>query len=930
MTTRAPYYRRRQRAQQRATDFASGGEYVDLSAVHLAPYETGDLVGKAQASFDARAAAAVSAGVALSGVQDRGPVRIWPAVQWFRGPEEPWFRARDLMELKWYGDAAPAIYLPTAKCLPALAYLDFFGDRLREGRGLRTMVSAAILAASPGWCGTFGPGIDGTFDVALKSSEGNYDMTQMRLLAMAYAYYRQLSPQAREHLIATLLARGRIHRPDLDDTFTSGGPPDDWDRAGFISPLGNHINIGETENHILMIATARYLTNQLLFQRDHQPEHDNRRNANVNGQTCTSVLLVLLRNVLRGDFSEYNSKPYQAETRWALLNLCTYAYDSEVRLASRMVLDYVSAHVAVSSNDLRRMVPFRRRNEGAQVSHDSGGSMTIGLLEVGDPHRGADPLTTYFAIQAGNTRGYEVPYRGRPWPWGIHDGGSDVTIEAVSDYRLPPSIHDLFVNDRHRRFFQRLHRVARSDEMGGNRNCDNMEIYAGSPSYLITAGGSPSGYAVDPDVAGKIKPEDQRQQLGVAVTTSFMPTGSGDGAYPESDASSLIQLSAFAELDLASGLLESPTVTPARNYGVAPDFACGHQVSYPPWVVSCPVPESVRASGFMFVDRGSPAWSDRPGFFLALYQVGDFALLEAFDTWLHPGVTVAEFAEDVVRRNPAIDVRENESFTYTTWNGNRFDVVIWNRVHTQGWQRDSSFGAEVGPVAYGDRDPQDAIGDAGNAQQRFLSGTVMSSPAEAVVEIANPFLGSTITLDMSDPWHPQRVSEDGAVEVAGSGHEVWLDFGWQGPSEGDVCRPFTTVTAAVDAVADDGAVRVLPGTTTERTTLGADSKRLRLVAPLGSVVLGGSVASQTAPPGIEDSEDTVRKDDVWVQFDMPEVSLDGPCRNLTEAAAAVEDGGVIRIVPGVSVDRGSIGEAGKRFTLAAPIGGVVLGRGIWA
>jgi hypothetical protein len=37
--------------------------------------------------------------------------------------------------------------------------------------------------------------------------------------------------------------------------------------------------------------------------------------------------------------------------------------------------------------------------------------------------------------------------------------------------------------------------------MGGNRNCDNMEIYAGSPSYLITAGGEPGGYAVDPYVA---------------------------------------------------------------------------------------------------------------------------------------------------------------------------------------------------------------------------------------------------------------------------------------------------------------------------------------------------------------------------------------------------------------------------------------------
>src|SRR5205807_1810040 len=99
---------------------------------------------------------------------------------------------------------------------------------------------------------------------------------------------------------------------------------------GFVSPLGNHIDIGETENHILMIVTARYLTNQLLFQRDPSIDYDNRRNGGDDYPSCTSLLMSLLHNTLRGDFSEYNAKSYQSETRWALLNLCTYAYDYEV------------------------------------------------------------------------------------------------------------------------------------------------------------------------------------------------------------------------------------------------------------------------------------------------------------------------------------------------------------------------------------------------------------------------------------------------------------------------------------------------------------------------------------------------------------------------------------------------------------------------
>jgi hypothetical protein len=120
-------------------------------------------------------------------------------------------------------------------------------------------------------------------------------------------------------------------------------------------------------------------------------------------------------------------------------------------------------------------------------------------------------------------------------------------IDALSDYRIPPSIHDLFVNDAHRRFHQRLHRYIRSDddEVGGNRNCDNMEIFASSPSYLITAGGAPATYAIDPYVGGVVV-GDLDQQIGVAVTTSFIPTRQRAGE-SQNNASDLIQFSVFSD-----------------------------------------------------------------------------------------------------------------------------------------------------------------------------------------------------------------------------------------------------------------------------------------------------------------------------------------------------------------------------------------------
>ena len=272
-----------------------------------------------------------------------------------------------LLELKSYNSGDVNIH--SRRCLAVLAHNEYFPSD-KTAPHLLANVSEAILGAKPGYCGTFGappevslPIIDPLIE-ALASGEGNYDLDQMHLLQIAYRYYDSLSEAARERLIQVLLATGRIHRPGEDDIVTSGGAPDNWARAGTINLKLRVFRIGETENHILQIHTARYLTNQLLYQRSPQRATDNRRNGDDSGITCTNLLLFLLRNFLIDDFSEYNAKSYQTETRNALRNLCSYAYDHQVRLAARMVLDYISAKIAVSSCDLRRMVPFRRVNEG--------------------------------------------------------------------------------------------------------------------------------------------------------------------------------------------------------------------------------------------------------------------------------------------------------------------------------------------------------------------------------------------------------------------------------------------------------------------------------------------------------------------------------------------------------------------------------------
>jgi hypothetical protein len=842
-----PYYRRAMPSPTLGeAAFSADGRCVGFSEETAPPIGAADPVAYAAARFDDRAAAVMCAGAALDAKDDKGnpvPMRNRPPIKWVPEdgrlvPAPPWFEDRDLSEFKWYDGQPPIVFLLLSKCLPAMAYLDYFPDS--KWTTIRPFVSSAVAAADTGWCGTFGPGVDSATDLLGDVFEGNYDMNQMHLVPLAYRYYQELSPSAREHLIGVVLAKGRIHRPNRPDQFTSGILPNDWSRAGFISPLGAHKDLGETENHILMMLTTRYLTNQLLYQRDHHITHDNRRNGGDDWPSCLSLVLALLRNILRGDFSEYNAKNYQAETRTALLNLCSYAYDHEVQLAARMVLDYISAHMAVSSNDLRRMIPFRRRNEGANVAHSPSGFMRVSLL--GDP--GADPMGPYFAIQAGNTRSCvtKVPFTssfgtvpGQVTPgqvtaeataWGLAGSQHELAIEALSDYRLTRSIHDLFVNDLHRRFFQRLHRTPHAGEVGGNRNCDNMEIYAASPSYLITAGGSPATYAIDPRFATFVVGK-QAQQLGVAVTTSFMPTTLFAGTrLLMTRARDLIQFGSFSADPLPADAGKG-----AANYGVAPDFACGHQIELPAWAGV-----ASGAPGFSFVNKGSVEVNGvrGPGFYLAIFQQFGFGLLEAFDTWLHPDVTFEQFKDSVPLRNPGMHLMSNLPARYTTTNGNEIEFVIWRHHEREGAQA----GARVLKITYGSEDTQDALGDAGNITNRFLNGTILNSPSEAVVEVRNPALGTTVRLDLSDVWHPRRTDENGHVESAGNHEEVWLDFEWSGPSEGDVCRPFKTVAVASAAVASHGRIRVVPGTSQARGPIGLN-KRFTIVAPIGGVKIGG-------------------------------------------------------------------------------------------
>ena len=90
---------------------------------------------------------------------------------------------------------------------------------------------------------------------------------------------------------------------------------------------------------------------------------------------------------------------------------------------------------------------------------------------------------------------------------------------------------------------------------------------------------------------------------------------------------------------------------------------------------------------------------------------------------------------------------------------------------------------------------------------------------------------------MFDRYHPLRIDEHGQSESSGSHEEVWADFDWTGPAEGDTCRPYGTVSAASSHVASHGTIRMIPSVSNERAPIGV-SKRFRMVAPIGDVHIG--------------------------------------------------------------------------------------------
>jgi hypothetical protein len=356
-------------------------------------------------------------------------------------------------------------------------------------RTLAPKVLKSLKQGHLGQVGTqFGVDDDGTTDVIFK--RGDYDMALKGLMVVAYRYRNILTADDVNFILDKLLPSHLVggHDPRVEK-FTVFAPFED---------------VPETENHMLMINSTRYLANQLFFDRFGDKKYNNRKNG------LMKWMLNYLHTIAKHDFLEFNSRPYQRLSLHVLFNLHEFAGDPEIRTAAQILLDYSMVKFAISSNWLRRLGPFRRLKQYSNRADNPHNELVAPKVE------GDDSVIGFFLMYAGPTDIDGNPTDKFPDGWGMQ-----AVIAGLAAYRPPPAAYILAMQRDIPPFQHRFYHGLRPKLPGTDDQADGgVEIYYKSPSFLLTAGGMflNSGYG------GDETPFSNFEQTAIAQATTLLPT----------------------------------------------------------------------------------------------------------------------------------------------------------------------------------------------------------------------------------------------------------------------------------------------------------------------------------------------------------------------------------------------------------------------
>ena len=354
-------------------------------------------------------------------------------------------------------------------------------------------VSGAIpRQQADAWLGTVGVGnlLPGTTSESNPCKrEGELDVALAGLLHLAFRDRAVLSPTTWSHLV------NQVFKP------WGGLPRSD----PYVQPDGSCLLVGvlESENHILMQETDRFLINVLVSETDSGTTYDNSNNG------VRDWILHFLQLAVRRDFYEFNSIPYAKYQLKALYLLHDYAPDQATTDAASGVLDWLYAKEATAANMLRDIRPFRRRPDAENFNgRDWFGSSTSAIaaeaaLLVGGGLQNLHPdfdLTDDAADTSGAGGGSVIAdVQGYPALATASEGVfPEFTDVMDTTYRLPPQLAawytSRFDNAANLETYLQVvhHREDEGKPLDPSRflqSNDGVEIYSGNRNWTMSAGG---------------------------------------------------------------------------------------------------------------------------------------------------------------------------------------------------------------------------------------------------------------------------------------------------------------------------------------------------------------------------------------------------------------------------------------------------------
>jgi hypothetical protein len=490
------------------------------------------------------------------------------------------------------------------------------------------------------------------------------------------------------------------------------------------------INIPETENHLLMINSSKYLTNQLIIG-DLGAGTDAAEPYEEDQEDLKELFLEKAQDVLSEEFIEYNSRPYARLSLAAFYNLFDFAHDPEVRLAAQMVLDYSFAKFAIGSHEGRRFVPFRRQRKVVRRLIDEPIEVNA-HTSIFDLAEGADHLIALGLLYAGQIQ--QLAGGGFPGARISRGAAGDMVRPATSGYKPEEFVIDLAV--RKHEVFQRL-------------KYDGAEIYSSGPGFLISGGGITSGLAysgsgIDAvDIAWKRSLKDD---LGTALPTTIFLSGTPN----RTTLDGVIRIEG-ERIDEQEDDVKFRTYD--HNLCVWKGFACGLNITLPPAFASCLRQHPQAAPEWRFIDTGAcPAFTGVgspgiPRLFIVVYRQAcpsgvdgcrtNSGFVEVFPAGSE---TLFQFATRIVAANPAgfMDGTEGK------YQSARNEKIAFQ---TDAHQDDSD---DWGIVSI-DGNDQDDLDD-----WNFAVGNVINGEGDGRVTIRNPVMNRTLDLDMRDEDKPER------------------------------------------------------------------------------------------------------------------------------------------------------------------------------